>query len=1026
MINDLELFYILNGTEISLQNQKNELFLTLETSSPLNNFQNSSSSAVISNPIFKVSGIHPYLLNNDFEQEIRTISKFNIVLCSMPDYLSSKERSIIKYGDQVSLMLPNNLFIVATNDGNLKIQKLNGDQTLTSVNLPHNSKFTIVPPENKFPANKPLFFDDIIILRSSFGGNLALTTTNNSEKEYEKGGDIKIGNIDDINTGINSNSNIKIEECKWKLIKTDVPMIPSWHKKRKYLNNNINSYLYYLDKNFYKMKISNNNINNSNNKEGLINSREISTIIDKSKEKLSSLNSTEQDEILVNDLLLVMLGLEGKYIKRVVNTTSYKDFKVEFEVEPYLDNPTCDPPLLSLTNLILPMGYYYSSITYFLNMGSKPETGLVVKGFCDGLKKILREYILFVNQLEEHKNNPNSNINLQQLWWVCQPSIKLLECLHKLCQKCFMIKGGALLNIIYSSYLHENDTQIKTIYKYLLNKSFIPFFDMIKLWICHGFLENEHDFQEFMIFSPKSYIKEKLNDYYHDLFWETKFILSENNIPTFLQKIATKILFIGKSYNIIKECGKNIKCPYEQELEMFKDKENEDENDINDIIKSNFNIYKKNEIVDFNGNNNYGYKKSNQMIFETERIIEFENLIDKIYQWINDTLKNILFNEKDLILMIESFKKYYLMEAGDFYNDFIELNLDLLNKGLNKIKEENIYKKDENFIKLPMIKEEEQKNMKIFKYVITNMTVEDLKKYYSNYHKILKSNENDITKITSQLEKIDRIINRKKSEEPKENVKVVECVEIEPEILWPLNLIFSKKNIMKYKLLFRQLIRLKFIEKLLYNTFIIQQDYKELNIQTKLKDSFFLRDCMINFIKNLIYYLFNEVIEPNYIKLIKNLENAKSMEEVINYHEKFLDTCLNEGLIIDNLKGKLNDILNCCYYYCHLIYQYNGNIRMKSQEIISDIISKRNDEYKNEYMRKTAKNKEKNNSLKQAFLKLENSYRNFLDKLKNGYNNRLKSFLETIKKINDNHKTNLANLLIKIDYTNYYHEQFSQ
>ena len=1026
MINDLELFYILNGTEISLQNQKNELFLTLETSSPLNNFQNSSSSAVISNPIFKVSGIHPYLLNNDFDQEIRTISKFNIVLCSMPDYLSSKERSIIKYGDQVSLMLPNNLFIVATNDGNLKIQKLNGDQTLTSVNLPHNSKFTIVPPENKFPANKPLFFDDIIILRSSFGGNLALTTTNNSEKEYEKGGDIKIGNIDDINTGINSNSNIKIEECKWKLIKTDVPMIPSWHKKRKYLNNNINSYLYYLDKNFYKMKISNNNINNSNNKEGLINSREISTIIDKSKEKLSSLNSTEQDEILVNDLLLVMLGLEGKYIKRVVNTTSYKDFKVEFEVEPYLDNPTCDPPLLSLTNLILPMGYYYSSITYFLNMGSKPETGLVVKGFCDGLKKILREYILFVNQLEEHKNNPNSNINLQQLWWVCQPSIKLLECLHKLCQKCFMIKGGALLNIIYSSYLHENDTQIKTIYKYLLNKSFIPFFDMIKLWICHGFLENEHDFQEFMIFSPKSYIKEKLNDYYHDLFWETKFILSENNIPTFLQKIATKILFIGKSYNIIKECGKNIKCPYEQELEMFKDKENEDENDINDIIKSNFNIYKKNEIVDFNGNNNYGYKKSNQMIFETERIIEFENLIDKIYQWINDTLKNILFNEKDLILMIESFKKYYLMEAGDFYNDFIELNLDLLHKGLNKIKEENIYKKDENFFKLPMIKEEEQKNMKIFKYVITNMTVEDLKKYYSNYHKILKSNENDITKITSQLEKIDRIINRKKSEEPKENVKVVECVEIEPEILWPLNLIFSKKNIMKYKLLFRQLIRLKFIEKLLYNTFIIQQDYKELNIQTKLKDSFFLRDCMINFIKNLIYYLFNEVIEPNYIKLIKNLENAKSMEEVINYHEKFLDTCLNEGLIIDNLKGKLNDILNCCYYYCHLIYQYNGNIRMKSQEIISDIISKRNDEYKNEYMRKTAKNKEKNNSLKQAFLKLENSYRNFLDKLKNGYNNRLKSFLETIKKINDNHKTNLANLLIKIDYTNYYHEQFSQ
>lgn len=593
MIDNLELFYILNGTEVSLQNQKNKLFLTLETSLPLSgqaylnnqNQKNTKSS-------FKVSGIHPYLLNNDFDQEIRTISKFRMVLSSMPDYKSNKERSIIKYGDQVSFMLPNNLFIIATNDGNLKIQQLNGDQTLSSVNLPHNSKFTIVPPENKFPANKPLFYDDIIILRSSFGGFLSLSTANNSRLEYDKGGEMRIGDVDDINIDINSNSNSKLDENKWKIIKVDIPLIPTWHKKRKYLNDNINSYLYYLDKSFYKTK-NINNVNDINNKESFMNSREISTRIDKAKEKLSSYPPTEQDKILVNDLLLVMLGLEGKYIKRVVNNTSYKDFKVEFEVEPYLDNPTCDPPLLSLTNLILPMGYYYSSITYFLNMGSKPETGLVVKGFCEGLKKILREYILFVNQLEEYKKNSEANINLQQLWWVCQPSIKLLECLHKLCQKCFMVKGGALLNLIYSVYLHENDVQIKSIYKYLLNKSFNPFFNMIKLWVCHGFLENEHDYQEFMIFSPKSYIKEKLNDYYHDLFWETKFILSNINVPVFLSNIAPKILFIGKSYNIIKECGKNIKCPYELEFESFRDIDKDEENNINDIIKSNFNIYKK-------------------------------------------------------------------------------------------------------------------------------------------------------------------------------------------------------------------------------------------------------------------------------------------------------------------------------------------------------------------------------------------------------------------------------------------------
>jgi gamma-tubulin complex component 2 len=549
---------------------------------------------------------------------------------------------------------------------------------------------------------------------------------------------------------------------------------------------------------------------------------------------------------------------------------------------------------------------------------------------------------------------------------------------------------------------------------------------MIKLWVCHGFLENEHDYQEFMILSPKSYIKEKLNDYYHDLFWETKFILSDKNTPTFLSNIANKILFIGKSYNIIKECGKNIKCPYEMEFEDFRDIEKDEDNNINEIIKNNFNIYKKNGIVDFNGNNinNSLYNKTNQMIFETERIIEFENLIDRIYQWINGTLKNVLFNEKDLILMIHSFKKYLLMEAGDFYNDLIEMNIDLFNLGLNRIKEENIYKKNDNIIKLPITKEDEYKN--IFKFIITNMNFEDLKKYYSNYHKILQSNENDITKITSQLEKLDNYFDRKKNEEPKENVKVIECIEIEPEILWPLNLIFSKKNIMKYKLLFRQLIRLKFIEKLLYNTWMIQQDFKEINIQSKLKDSFFLRDCMINFIKNIIYYLFNEIIEPNYLELIKNLENSKSMEDVIKYHDEFLDKCLNEGLIVDSLKGKLNDILSCCYYYCHLISQYNNNIDIKSKELLQELITKKNSEYRNEYIRKKMKNKEKNYALKQAFFKVEETYRNLLNKLTNGYYNRLKNFLDSIKQINDNHKTNLANLLIKIDFNNYYHDRFSQ
>ena len=54
-------------------------------------------------------------------------------------------------------------------------------------------------------------------------------------------------------------------------------------------------------------------------------------------------------------------------------------------------------------------------------------------------------------------------------------------------------------------------------------------------------------------------------------------------------------------------------------------------------------------------------------------------------------------------------------------------------------------------------------------------------------------------------------------------------------------------------------------------TWIIQQNFKQYKIQDYLKPSFILRDKMVNFIKNITYYLFNEVIEPNYLIFLSKL-----------------------------------------------------------------------------------------------------------------------------------------------------------
>jgi len=220
---------------------------------------------------------------------------------------------------------------------------------------------------------------------------------------------------------------------------------------------------------------------------------------------------------------------------------------------------------------------------------------------------------------------------------------------------------------------------------------------------------------------------------------------------------------------------------------------------------------------------------------------------------------------------------------------------------------------------------------------------------------------------------------------------------------------------------------MKYIEKLLYGTFIIQKKYKQLNVFYKLKKLFNLRDLMINFLKNIIYYLLNEVIEPNYMILIKNLENSKSMEDIINSHNKFLEVCLKEGLILDNIKIKLNDILSLCYDFCKIISHFDVMLQSKVIERIENNKINRKKEYNNNlYIRKKIKEEETDEAFIEVFKEKEIGYKNSFDKLTNDYFGRLKNFMEEIQKNNDSSNSSYNNLLNKISSNQYFQNMFYQ
>lgn len=61
-----------------------------------------------------------------------------------------------------------------------------------------------------------------------------------------------------------------------------------------------------------------------------------------------------------------------------------------------------------------------------------------------------------------------------------------------------------------------------------------------------------------------------------------------------------------------------------------------------------------------------------------------------------------------------------------------------------------------------------------------------------------------------------------------------------------------------------------------------------------------LRQRMLHFLQNLLYYMQVEVIEPHYHRLVSQLGQAKTVEDVIHVHDEFLNTMLSGCLLTNN------------------------------------------------------------------------------------------------------------------------------
>jgi gamma-tubulin complex component 2 len=125
-------------------------------------------------------------------------------------------------------------------------------------------------------------------------------------------------------------------------------------------------------------------------------------------------------------------------------------------------------------------------------------------------------------------------------------------------------------------------------------------------------------------------------------------------------------------------------------------------------------------------------------------------------------------------------------------------------------------------------------------------------------------------------------------------------------VTFPLSLVISRKALTKYQLLFRHILNMKHVEDLLCGAWMDQKNrvWKTRSSNPEIEHWKFrvysLRNRMLTFVQQFAYYVTNEVLEPNWHRLESNLTSISTVDQVLQYHSDFLDTCLKECMLTNS------------------------------------------------------------------------------------------------------------------------------
>lgn len=419
--------------------------------------------------------------------------------------------------------------------------------------------------------------------------------------------------------------------------------------------------------------------------------------------------------------------------------------------------------------------------------------------------------------------------------------------------------GGAALDALYNlAMTHVGADDVGHVLAFIVGKAAAPVFAIMDVWIRTGVVDDPYD--EFFISENSAYSggPSKATIATSASAWELRYTVNRDNLPDFLAPFVENVLRSGKYLNVLRECGLDAAKVAAKSAKGHREKKG--------LLTSDEGRFAHLEL-------------SGEVLLGSEASRKIAAVVDNSFTVSSRALMEYLEEEIKIMQRLRSLRRYFLMEQSDFLATFF----DTAGAELAKSRQDVSRSRLASLLELSMR---------------TSVSSHDA---FQDDILCILCHEDFATQIMSLSSGAERGSQQRAgpSRGGTGMISGYESFALDYRLHWPVSLIVSGMEILKYQFIFRYLFYCKYVERELEDCWKYHLRAKGplRKAPSSMVRSFALRNRMIQFIRNIVYYTTADVLEPNWLALESNIRKSETIDELMQHHTHFLDFSVEQSLL---------------------------------------------------------------------------------------------------------------------------------